>query len=65
MESNVIEAERTFVQILCKKCDELWTECWVTNKVDTSRMQAAEMRMSRMRCGKTLRDGIPKWLAER
>jgi len=31
-------------------------------KVDTGRMQVAEMRMIRMLCGKTLRDGIPNGL---
>jgi len=34
------------------------SECWTMKKVDTRRMQAAEMRMIRMMCGKTLRDGI-------
>jgi len=31
-------------------------------KIDTRRMQAAEMKMIRMVCGKTLRDGIPNGL---
>jgi len=31
-------------------------------KVDTRRMQASEMRMIRMMCGKTFRDGIPNGL---
>jgi len=32
------------------------SECWAMKKVDTRRMQAAEMRMM---CGKTLRNRIP------
>jgi len=35
------------------------SECWAMKKVDTRRMQAAEMRMM---CGKTLRDAIPNGL---
>jgi len=35
------------------------SECWAMKKVDTRRMQAAEMRMMR---GKSLRDGIPRGL---
>jgi len=31
-------------------------------KVDTRRMQAAEVRMIRMMCGKMFRDGIPNGL---
>jgi len=31
-------------------------------RFDIRRMQAAEMRMIRMMCGKTLRDGIPNGL---
>jgi len=31
-------------------------------KADTRQMQAAEMRMIRMMCGNTLRDGIPNGL---
>jgi len=38
------------------------SECWAMKKVDTRRMQAAEMRMIRMMCGNTLRDGIPNGL---
>jgi len=34
------------------------SECWAMKKVDTKRMQAAEMRMIRIMCGKTIRDGI-------
>jgi len=41
------------------KCDEYESECWAMKKVDTRRMQAAEMRLIRMMCGKTLRDEIP------
>jgi len=33
-------------------------ECWVMKKVDTRQMQVAEMRMIRIKCGKTLRDGF-------
>ena len=33
-------------------------ECWALKKVEIKRMQAAEMRMIRMMCGKTLRDKI-------
>jgi len=38
------------------------SECWAMKKVDTRRMQAAEMRMIRMMCGKTFRDGISNGL---
>jgi len=38
------------------------SECWAMKKVDTRRMHAAEMRMIRMVCGKTLRDGNPNGL---
>jgi len=38
------------------------SECWAMNKVNTRRMQAAEMRMIGMMCGKTFRDGIPNSL---
>jgi len=38
------------------------SECLAIKKVDIRRMQAAEMRMIRMTCGKTLRDGIPNCL---
>ena len=38
------------------------SECWAMKKADTRRMQATEMRMIRMMCGKTLRDGIPNAL---
>jgi len=38
------------------------SECWSVKKVETRRMQAAEMRMIRMMCRKTLRDGIPNGL---
>jgi len=37
-------------------------ECWAMKKVDTRRMQTAEMRINRMLCGKTLHDGIPNGL---
>jgi len=30
------------------------SECWAMKKVDTRRMQAVEMRIIRMMCGKTL-----------
>jgi len=33
-------------------------------KVDTRRMKAAEVRMIRMMCGKTLHDGIPNGLLQ-
>ena len=33
-------------------------ECWALKKVEIKRMQAAEMRMINMMCGKTLRDKI-------
>jgi len=35
------------------------SECWAMKKVGTRRMQTAEMKMIKMMCGKTLRDGIP------
>jgi len=38
------------------------SECWAMKKVDTRLMQAAEMRMIKLMCGKTLRDGIPNGL---
>jgi len=38
------------------------SECCAMKKVDTRRMQAAEMRMIRMLCGKRLHDGIPNGL---
>jgi len=34
------------------------SECWAMKKVDTRRIQAAEMRMIRIMCEKTLRDEI-------
>jgi len=37
---------------------ECWA-AWAMTKVDTIRMQAAEMRMIRRMCRKTLRDRIP------
>jgi len=41
------------------------SECWAM-KDDTRRMQAAEMRMIRMMCGKTFRDEIPNgWLKDK
>jgi len=40
------------------------SECRALNKVDTRRMQAAEMRMIKMMHGMTLRDGIPKILGQ-
>lgn len=39
--------------VMCYGC-----ECWAMKKIDTRRMQVTEMRMIRMMCGKTLRDGI-------
>jgi len=38
------------------------SECWAMKKVDARRMQAAEMRMIRMRCENKLPDGIPNGL---
>jgi len=38
------------------------SECWAMEKVDSRRMQAAEMGMIRMMCEKALRDGIPNGL---
>jgi len=38
------------------------SECWAMKKVDTRQMQAAKMRMIRMICIKTFRDGIPNGL---
>jgi len=36
--------------------------CWAMKKVDTRQMQAAEMRMISMMCGKMRCDGIPNVL---
>jgi len=61
-QSSVIEAERSFVQILCQEVMSYGSECWAMKKVDTRQMQAAEMRMMKMMCEKTLCDGIPNGL---
>jgi len=45
--------------------EEARGECWAMKKVDTRRMQAAEMVMIKMMCGKTLRDGITNVLRDR
>ena len=34
------------------------TECWALKKTNERKLQAAEMRMLRMICGKTLREDI-------
>jgi len=60
---SVIKAERSFVyKSFVRSVMSYGSKCWVMKKVDTRRMQAAETRMIRMMCGKTLRDGIPNGL---